>query len=644
MPSIRPLIPAVILIAALFGEAYPAGARAQGSARWSPESPSKATLLVSMAVGGVTGSSARVRVHSATSDSVNVELSTDTLTAASVFGTPAMASAQRNNTVLIDVRGLQPDQVYYYRAWIGGVPQRGTQKFRTFPDAGTAAKFSFGFGSCQQSGSLLPSTSPGKVFEAVATSGASFFLQLGDWGYPDSLDDPPVNNDFFSANYSLVQQSYLAKFDPAYPMNAVQRMMPIDYVYDDHDFMNNNSSATTSSYFGANASGSSVTILEIPNPPGARENSIRGYVENMPTYPLANESRGIYHKFTVGDAEFFMLDLRSQRSPNLESFSKNSLTGKWEYNVPEGHSILASPSAPGTGPTQLTWLLDGLKRSTARWKFLVSSVPFNQAQSVAIMLGILLQDSVTKNIPGIPSGIPALFASLEFVDKWVGFPADSDTLLKTIRANGIRNVVVLSGDSHTAAMDDGTNAGLPEVMAGCLDIMNSRMVAGFETLGLHIWNQGGQGVTTSLFNNAFGKVTVYGADSVALQLVDENGTVFASHVLKDAQTGIRPETDLPSGFSLEQNYPNPFNPVTIIRYTVDGPRDSRSVPKGIGTSKTSLVVYDLLGREVRVLVNENKQPGTYEAAFDGTRLASGFYVYRLSTPGFIQSRKMILIR
>jgi hypothetical protein len=67
---------------------------------------------------------------------------------------------------------------------------------------------------------------------------------------------------------------------------------------------------------------------------------------------------------------------------------------------------------------------------------------------------------------------------------------------------------------------------------------------------------------------------------------------------------------LPKSFALEQNYPNPFNPSTTIKYEL--PR----------TSKVTLTVYDLLGREVSVLVNERREAGVYEVKFDGSNLAS----------------------
>ena len=104
-------------------------------------------------------------------------------------------------------------------------------------------------------------------------------------------------------------------------------------------------------------------------------------------------------------------------------------------------------------------------------------------------------------------------------------------------------------------------------------------------------------------------------------------------------------------FKLGQNYPNPFNPSTRIKYTVAGVRgqgpgvgEAGAGVSGLGTSKTSLIVYDLLGREVAVLVNERQAPGSYEVRFDASGLASGVYYYRLAAGSFIQTRKMILIK
>jgi len=98
-------------------------------------------------------------------------------------------------------------------------------------------------------------------------------------------------------------------------------------------------------------------------------------------------------------------------------------------------------------------------------------------------------------------------------------------------------------------------------------------------------------------------------------------------------SGINPgKTPIPEKFSLEQNYPNPFNPATQINY---------SVPKA-GLVKIS--VFDVLGREVKSLVNEFKTAGYYAVDFDGTNLSSGFYFYRMQSGNFVDTKKMSLIK
>lgn len=80
------------------------------------------------------------------------------------------------------------------------------------------------------------------------------------------------------------------------------------------------------------------------------------------------------------------------------------------------------------------------------------------------------------------------------------------------------------------------------------------------------------------------------------------------------------------------NYPNPFNPLTKIAY---------SLPIA---SKINLTIYDILGREIAVLVNEQKEAGNYEVSFNASHLASGIYIYRLSTSNKVAVRKMLLIK
>jgi hypothetical protein len=90
--------------------------------------------------------------------------------------------------------------------------------------------------------------------------------------------------------------------------------------------------------------------------------------------------------------------------------------------------------------------------------------------------------------------------------------------------------------------------------------------------------------------------------------------------------------NLPVKYSLEQNYPNPFNPVTKIKY---------SIPQ---SNSVSLTVYDILGSEIKIIVNEEKPAGSYEVEFNASDLASGIYFYRLQAGSFVQTKKMIVLK
>ena len=107
-------------------------------------------------------------------------------------------------------------------------------------------------------------------------------------------------------------------------------------------------------------------------------------------------------------------------------------------------------------------------------------------------------------------------------------------------------------------------------------------------------------------------------------------TRFAFDILL---TGIRPVSSvIPNEFKLYNNFPNPFNPSTKITF---------DIPKQ-GSAK--ITVYDLLGRETAVLVNEVLKPGKYELNFDASRVASGVYFYKLETSQFTDVKKMLLIK
>jgi hypothetical protein len=95
----------------------------------------------------------------------------------------------------------------------------------------------------------------------------------------------------------------------------------------------------------------------------------------------------------------------------------------------------------------------------------------------------------------------------------------------------------------------------------------------------------------------------------------------------------------PEKTHLEQNYPNPFNPSTTIGYTIAG-----TGHEALGNRWVRLAVYDMLGREVAVLVNEKKEPGNYTLTFDGSGLGSGVYFYRLLSGAFAETKRLVILR
>ncbi|NOS86512.1 MAG: T9SS type A sorting domain-containing protein [Ignavibacteria bacterium] len=131
-------------------------------------------------------------------------------------------------------------------------------------------------------------------------------------------------------------------------------------------------------------------------------------------------------------------------------------------------------------------------------------------------------------------------------------------------------------------------------------------------------------------------------------IIDSNYSIYVLGGLRSLNTdidlmtikysqliGINPiSTEVPSKYTLHQNYPNPFNPSTKIKF---------EIPAGV-VDIARICVYDILGKEVRSIINENLKPGIYEAEFNAADLPSGVYFYKLSAGGFIDTKKMILVK
>ena len=138
------------------------------------------------------------------------------------------------------------------------------------------------------------------------------------------------------------------------------------------------------------------------------------------------------------------------------------------------------------------------------------------------------------------------------------------------------------------------------------------------------WVQQNDGLDDTL------SVAVFSLPDGYIYAVTSQGYIYRSSIkVTDVETQ---RTNVPNNFSLSQNYPNPFNPTTTIDY---------SIPK---SSFVSIKVYDVLGREVTTLVNGEKNQGKYSMVFEGSKLTSGIYFYRMQAGNFIETKKFMVIK
>ncbi|HRJ05522.1 MAG TPA: hypothetical protein PK605_14060 [Ignavibacteria bacterium] len=162
----------------------------------------------------------------------------------------------------------------------------------------------------------------------------------------------------------------------------------------------------------------------------------------------------------------------------------------------------------------------------------------------------------------------------------------------------------------------------------------------FEAYGYHVYARG----IGKVYSRSQGMMT-YTEEVLKGCII--NGQLFGDTTFPVGLISV--STEIPSQFSLFQNYPNPFNPVTKIKFSIP-------LSRGMGAEGgrgvlTQLSIYDALGKEITVLINQQLQPGTYEADWDASAYPSGVYYYKLevspstsSGRGFTETKKMVLIK
>lgn len=145
--------------------------------------------------------------------------------------------------------------------------------------------------------------------------------------------------------------------------------------------------------------------------------------------------------------------------------------------------------------------------------------------------------------------------------------------------------------------------------------------------------------TSSDTNNAY-TILLYNNNSNIGKGTGDKEFGYCVRCIKDNLTSVSDNLEQPIEFTLFQNVPNPFNPETLISYTI---------PQNVASSNSlgahvTLKVYDFLGGEIATLVNQTQHAGKYQVHFDGSRLASGTYIYTLKTNKQSQTKKMLLVK
>ena len=130
-----------------------------------------------------------------------------------------------------------------------------------------------------------------------------------------------------------------------------------------------------------------------------------------------------------------------------------------------------------------------------------------------------------------------------------------------------------------------------------------------------------------------------GSKPTSQPVIGSDGNIYIGnsrgiYVISDKAVDVQESTSsaIPIGFALYQNYPNPFNPITHITYSIP--------QKGLVTLK----IYNIVGKEIKTLISESKQKGTYTFSFDASDLVSGVYFYKMTFGKFTQTKKMVLMQ
>jgi len=400
--------------------------------------PSEVFLTHGPLVGAVTATSVKIWLRSNTAATLQVEYSTSSNFLDLSLSQRVPTAQGSDFTGQVKLSDLAPETTYFYRFSAEQSALAGVYRFTTAPRKSALRDFSFAVLS-----DFRIERAP--VYRTVASEDPAFVIFLGDFNHstPSTLSKMRAMHRTMRGEESAAGQDFIAHI----------RRFPFYHVWDDHDFGADNADKTFA----------------------GKGEALKAFREYFAT-PFLPNTDGIWHKFRYAQAEFFMLDLRSQRDPS---------------EIDDG------PNKSMLGIEQKEWLKTALLNSTARWKFLMSTVPFN------------------------PHAKPK--------DSWAAFQTERSEIINFIREHGINGVIVISGDLHTGgALDNGMNSGFPEIsvphanIPPCSSPTSCRCNTGGVSAG--IWSEG---ILCGIGNPGYSLITVK-EESVFLQVKGVDGLAKVS--------------------------------------------------------------------------------------------------------------------
>ena len=364
---------------------------------------------------------------------------------------PVTAHGDHGKVVAFSLKNLKPDTQYHYALEVDGkMDPEKAGRFRTFPKANEPASFRFAFASCSRTGST------NAVFDVIRESEPLFYMNTGDLHYRDITNNSIKR---FRRSYDLVLKSA--------PQARLYRNVPLNYVWDDHDFGGNNASRLRSTLGAAH----------------------EAYSEYVPHYPLPGGDGGpIYHSFAVGRAKFIVTDLRSQRDDpadpdgpkksmmGLEQkawFKKELLASKDKYPLIFWISSVPWIGEAGSNYYRVSTNITGFIHHTNITAAM--RPPARETNEVADADGPPRTNTVGQagpqgrrpggrfggaggRGPGGPGGFGGPRRYPFGDDYWGVYATERREIADFAKEHDLRGLVILHGDSHMLAADDGSTS------------------------------------------------------------------------------------------------------------------------------------------------------------------------------------------